>query len=142
MSLDRWKRHLREQNYIKNYFYLLKKTKITKTTFQKCWRNIIWADFFGHPYRSNCIKTRLGSPVKIGKWLTPIIKDKKVPYSNLSLKLWRETEYVFEKIPVKSYKKGLIFPLVKTVKFTNHWLKLAKGVFTIANASVYSNVFQ
>ena len=68
--------------------------------------------------------------------------DKKVTYSNLSLKLWRETEYVFEKIPVKSYKKGLIFLLVKTVKFTNDWLKLAKGVFTIANASVYSNVFQ
>ena len=54
----------------------------------------------------------------------------------------REKEYAFEKIPAKGYKKGLIFPLVKIVKVTNHWLKLAKGVFTIANASVYSNVFQ
>ena len=63
---------------------------------------------------------------KIGKWFTPITKDKKVTYSNLSLKLWREREYAFEKIPWKSYKKGLIFPLVKTVKVTNHWLKLAK----------------
>ena len=37
----------REKNYIENYFYLLKSTKSTKTTFQKYWRNIIWADFFG-----------------------------------------------------------------------------------------------
>ena len=54
----------------------------------------------------------------------------------------REREYAFEKIPVKSYKKGLIFPLVKAVKVINHWLKLAKGVFTIANDSVYFHVFQ
>ena len=58
--LDRWKRHFREKNYIENYFYLLKSTK---TTSQKCWRNIIWADFFWRPYRANGIKTRLGSPV-------------------------------------------------------------------------------
>ena len=62
-NLDRWKRHFREQNYIENYFYLLKSTKSTKTNFQKYWRNIIWADCFGRPYRSNGIKTRLGSPV-------------------------------------------------------------------------------
>ena len=62
-NLDRWKRHFREQNYIENYFYLLKSTKSTKTTFQKYWRNITWADCFGRPYRSNGIKTRLGSPV-------------------------------------------------------------------------------
>ena len=34
-----------------------------QTTSQTCWRNIIWADFFGHPYCPNSIKTRLGSPV-------------------------------------------------------------------------------
>ena len=62
-TLDRWKRHFREQNYIENYFYLLKSTKSTKTTSQKCWRNIIWAGFFGRQQRSNGIKTRLGSPV-------------------------------------------------------------------------------
>ena len=34
-TLDCWKRHFREQNYIENYFYLLKSTKTTKTTSQK-----------------------------------------------------------------------------------------------------------
>ena len=62
-TLDRWKRHFREQNYIENYFYLLKSTKSTKTTSQKCWRNI-WANLFGRPYWSNGIKTRLGSPME------------------------------------------------------------------------------
>ena len=60
ITLDRWKRHFPEKNYIENYFYLLKKTKSTKTTSQKCWRNIMWADFFGHPYRTNSIKTLMG----------------------------------------------------------------------------------
>ena len=68
-TLDRWKRHFREQNYIENYFYLLKSTKSTKTTSQKSWRNIIWVDFFGRAYRSNGIKTLLGSPVKEDKIL-------------------------------------------------------------------------
>ena len=63
ITLDRWKRHFWEKNYIENYFYLLKSTKSTKTSSRKCWRNIIWADFFGRPYRTNGIKTRLGSPV-------------------------------------------------------------------------------
>ena len=62
-TLDRWKRHFREQSYIENYSYLLKSTKSTKIFSQKCWRNIIWADFFECPYRPNGIKTRLGSPV-------------------------------------------------------------------------------
>ena len=53
ITLDRCKRHFWEKNYIKNYFYLLKKTKSNKTTSQKCWRNIIWVDFFGHPYCTN-----------------------------------------------------------------------------------------
>ena len=63
----RWKRHFRGKNYIENYFYLLKSTKRTKTTSQKCWRSI-WEDFFGRPYRTNGIKTRLGSPVSIWMW--------------------------------------------------------------------------
>ena len=63
-TLDCWKRHFREQNYIENYFYLLKSTKSTKTTSQKCWRNIFWVDFFGCPYWSNDIKTGLGLPIK------------------------------------------------------------------------------
>ena len=67
ITLDCWKRHFQEQNYIENYFYLLKSTKSTKTTSQKCWRNIIWADFFGCPYWSNDIKTHLGSPVMYNK---------------------------------------------------------------------------
>ena len=47
ITLDCWKRHFREKNYIENYFHLLKNTKSTKTTSKKCSRNIIWADFFG-----------------------------------------------------------------------------------------------
>ena len=43
LALDHWKRHFQEENYIENYFCLLKRTKSTKTTSQKCW-NIIWAD--------------------------------------------------------------------------------------------------
>ena len=31
-----WNRHFQEQNYIENYFYLLKSTKSTKTAYQKC----------------------------------------------------------------------------------------------------------
>ena len=63
ITLDRWKRNFREKNYIGNYFYLPKSTKSTETTSQKCWTNIIWADFFGCPYRRNGIKTHLGSQV-------------------------------------------------------------------------------
>ena len=35
ITLDSWKRRFWEKNYIKNYFYLLKNTKSTKTTLQK-----------------------------------------------------------------------------------------------------------
>ena len=57
ITLDCWKRHFREKNYIENYSYLLKSTKSAKTTSPKFRRNIIWADFFGRPYRTNDIKT-------------------------------------------------------------------------------------
>ena len=60
LNLDRWKKYFREKNYIENYFYLLKSTKSTKTTSEKCWRNIIWANFLGCPYPTNSIKTCLG----------------------------------------------------------------------------------
>ena len=59
ITLDLWKRHFREKNYIENYLYLLKSTKSR--------RNIIWADFFWRPYRTNGTKTRLGSPVLVAK---------------------------------------------------------------------------
>ena len=59
--------------------------------------------------------------------LSPIIKDKKVAYSNLSLKLLNERKHTTELIPVKSYQKDLIFLVVKTVEhITDHLLKLAK----------------
>ena len=41
--------------------------------------------------------------------LSPIIKDKKVTYSNSSLKLLQERKHATELIPVKSYQKGLNF---------------------------------
>ena len=65
ITLDCWKRHFQEKNYIENYFYLLESTKSTKTTSQKCSRNIISADFFECPYRTNDIKTHLGWPVDV-----------------------------------------------------------------------------
>ena len=50
--------------------------------------------------------------------LSPIIKDKKVTYSNSSLELLKERKYATELTPVKSYQKGLIFLVVKTVEDT------------------------
>ena len=75
---------------------------------------------------------------RIGKWITPIIKDKQVTYSNLSLKQWKERKYGTEWIPAKSYNKDLKFLEVKTVKdVTNHLLKLEKVSFTVANACLF-----
>ena len=68
--------------------------------------------------------------LKIGKWLTPTIKDKQVTYSNLSLKQWKERKYGTEWIPMKIFNKGLKFLDVKTVKdITNHLLRLEKLFF-------------
>ena len=49
-----------------------------------------------------------------------------------------------ELIPAKSYKKGLVFLVAKTVKSIRHGLiaKASKCVFTTINASIYSNVSQ
>ena len=52
---------------------------------------------------------------KIGKWLTPIIKSKKVIYSNSSLKVWLERKYAIDLIPVKGYKKGFVFLVTLTL---------------------------
>ena len=50
-----------------------------------------------------------------------------ITYSNSSLKLRIVRKYVIELIPVKSYKKSLIFLMVKTLKdIRNHCRKLAK----------------
>ena len=46
--------------------------------------------------------------------LSPMIKDKKVTYCNSLLKLCKERKYAIELLPVNSYKKGLIFLVVKT----------------------------
>ena len=78
---------------------------------------------------------------KIGKWLTFVIKYKKVTYSNSSLKLWRERKYAIELIPVKSYEEGLSCGK-ESETYHKSLAKACKGVFTIANTSVYSNVSQ
>ena len=78
-TLDCWERHFREQNYIENYFYFIKSTKSTKSTPQKCWRNIIWADFFWHPYWSNGIKTHLSLQVLL-KRVNLMYQQPKCPY--------------------------------------------------------------
>ena len=69
ITLDCWKRHFREKNYIEKYFYLLKRSKSTKTTSQQYWRNIIWADFLGLPYHANGIKTHLGLLLWVCIWV-------------------------------------------------------------------------
>ena len=51
---------------------------------------------------------------KIGKWITPKIKEKKVIYTN-------------SKIPVKICKKGFVFLVALILKnTTNHSLKITK----------------
>ena len=66
---------------------------------------------------------------KIWKWTTPIIKNKKVTHSNSSNKASKDRKYAIESVPVKIYKKGLIFLITKTVKdIKNHLLKLSKKV--------------
>ena len=86
--------------------------------------------------------------LKIGQWLTPTIKGKKVTYSNSSLKLWKERKYAIELITVKNYNNGLVFLMAKTLtNISNHSLKLAI-VFSKwpipfeANTSLYSNASQ
>ena len=57
----------------------------------------------------------------------PTNKDKKVTYSNSSPKtmIWRK--YAIKLIPVKSYKKDLVFLVPKTLNHViNHFLRLAK----------------
>ena len=45
----------------------------------------------------------------------PIIKSKKVIYSNSSLKVWLERKYAIDLIPVKGYKKGFVFLVTLTL---------------------------
>ena len=52
--------------------------------------------------------------LKIGKWLIPTIKDKKVTYSNSSLK-WTERKYAIDLIPVKTYKEYFAFLVTLTL---------------------------
>ena len=53
-------------------------------------------------------------------------------------------KYAIELIPVKSYKKGLVFLVAKTVKDITNYLttKASKGVFTTVNASIYYNALR
>ena len=45
------------------------------------------------------------------------IKEKKLTYSNSTLKLWKDRKYAIELIPVESYKKILVYLVAKTVKY-------------------------
>ena len=67
--------------------------------------------------------------------LSPIIKDKKVTCSNSSFELSKERKYATELIPVKSYQNSC-------GRYHKSFAKASKGVFTIANASVYPNASQ
>ena len=73
----------------------------------------------------------------------PIIKDKKVTYSNLSHLNYEEREHVFEKIPLKSYKKCLSYIFFgKDSKIHKSLTKASKRCFHNSQCSFYSNVFQ
>ena len=76
---------------------------------------------------------------QIRKWLTPTIRDKKVTYSNSSIKLWIDRKYATDLMLVEIYKKRFVFLVTATLKdITNHSLELVfsslklKTVFTIA----------
>ena len=72
------------------------------------------------------IKCESENFLKIAKWFTPSIKDKKKKNSNSSLKSWIE-KCAMELKSVTIYKKGLVFHLVKTLKdIKNHSLNLAQ----------------
>ena len=78
---------------------------------------------------------------KVGKWLTPTIKEKKVTYSNTSLKIWKERKYAIELIPVKKIlERSCIFCGKDSKRYHKSFIKASKVVFTMANASIYSNV--
>ena len=84
--------------------------------------------------------------LKVGKCLTPTIKNEKVIYSNSSPKLWIDRKYAINLIPVKSYKKGFVFLWTMTLKdITNQSLKLVKVFSQISfkvNTLLYSNASQ
>ena len=76
------------------------------------------------------------------------MKDKKLTYSNWSLKvkLWIERKYTIKLIPVKSYKKATVFVAYGKVtgRYHKSFPKPSKGVCIIAipfkaNASLCSN---
>ena len=76
--------------------------------------------------------------LKNRKILTPIIKDKKVTYSNSSLKLWKESCHWINtcgKLKERSCGKG-------SKIYHRSFAKTSKVAFTIANGSVYSNASQ
>ena len=80
---------------------------------------------------------------KIGKRLIPTIKVKELTYSNSSLKLRKERKYAIKIIPVKSNQKGLVFFCdTDSKRYNKSFPKASKGVFAIANGSLYSNVSQ
>ena len=64
-----------------------------------------------------------------GEFCPKIRITKKVTYSNSLLKLWIERKSAVELIPVKSYKKCLVFLIAKT--YHKSLSKGNKGVFTI-----------
>ena len=67
---------------------------------------------------------------KIRNSITATINNKNVTYSNSLLELWKERQYSTGLISVKSDKKGIVFFVAKTVKYTrNHCVKLANTNF-------------
>ena len=59
----------------------------------------------------------------------PTLKDKKVTYSNSSLKLWIKRKYTIKLIPVENYKKATAFASYGKVtgRYHKSFTKPSKG---------------
>ena len=86
-TLDRWKRHFREQNYIENCFYLLKSTKHTKTTSKNVeeilYGGIFWAPIPVKRYQNtsgvvvawNSVRLKFVKKTSISSWTARVARE-------------------------------------------------------------------
>ena len=78
--------------------------------------------------------------LQIGKWFTPIIKGKKVTYSNSSLKLWKERICHWNNTCEKWWEKFCISCGKNSKRYHKSFTAASKDAFMIANTSIYSNL--
>lgn len=76
---------------------------------------------------------------KIGKWLTSTIKDKTVIYSYSFFKQWNKKIHHWINTHEKLRKTSCISCDKGSKRYHELFTKTRRGVFIIANASIYSN---